>query len=201
MSINAYRKNSSNFRIGAIVLAGGKSSRMGKDKASLVIDKLPLVYRLQEMLTSLGLSVVISSKRFGLTDIIPDKGPLGGCYTAMTALRHCHHVIVIPVDMVHLNKDILVRLLQEITNKNLATITKCNDQHFPLIIKNTESVMSWLLQTLLTKEGRACSIGALLQRFDTHSISIEDCASYRFDNVNTPSQWCQALGIIEQGLR
>ncbi len=196
MSDSAWNLNSSNLNVGAIILAGGKSSRMGVDKASLKVGEQPLVFRLQAMLASLGLSVVISSKHYGVADIIPDKGPLGGCYTGMMALTDCHHVMVIPVDMVHLTKDVLLRLLERATDNQIATITKYQGQHFPFVIRNTPQVTCWLRDTLSNQGGKACSVGALLNHFGTEVVTTEDCFPQCFNNVNTPLQWHQALNTL-----
>ena len=43
-------------------------------------------------------------------DVIPDKGPLGGIYTALSAAAY-PHVLVVACDMPWLNRDLLVHLI------------------------------------------------------------------------------------------
>ncbi|WP_226663311.1 molybdenum cofactor guanylyltransferase [Microbulbifer aggregans] len=99
-------------RVCPVVLAGGLSSRMGRDKALL---KLPNGRTMLEQATALLgdltapdgvelLSVVVSGARTGA---VPDRfeaaGPLGGLYSVAMYLQEsaidCQALLVVPVDM------------------------------------------------------------------------------------------------------
>ena len=75
----------------AIVLAGGKSSRMGENKALLTFEGEPLLARIGNCLEDLGHEVYIAGKKAEydvfpypqIADIYPNKGPLGGIYSAL----------------------------------------------------------------------------------------------------------------------
>jgi len=85
---------------GAIVLAGGKSTRFGRDKASELLLGRPL---LQHVLSRLGdvvaEFVIVKARGQALPsfeapgpvtvaeDLYPESGPLGGLYTGLSALR------------------------------------------------------------------------------------------------------------------
>ena len=80
---------------GAIVLAGGRSSRLGQDKALVQVDGQPLVQwlpaRLSEWLSPV-LVVTDRVDRYSITspqvaDAFPETGPLGGLATGLQALR------------------------------------------------------------------------------------------------------------------
>ncbi len=87
--------------MGGFVLAGGKSSRMGRDKALLEIDGESLIARATRLLNSiLGEPLVIAStsgyQSLGLKivpDDFPGYGPLGGIATAL-------HVSTMPWNLV-----------------------------------------------------------------------------------------------------
>jgi len=79
--------------ISIILQAGGKSSRMGKDKATLPFLGIPLIYRLRDRFQELGTDLAVISnnssgyEELGLPlykDLIPDRGSLGGLYTALS---------------------------------------------------------------------------------------------------------------------
>jgi molybdenum cofactor guanylyltransferase len=83
--------------LGAIVLAGGKSSRMGTDKASLELDGEPLLVRVTRIAAAAtALVVVVAAEGQALPslapsvivvrDAVPDEGPLRGIATGMAAL-------------------------------------------------------------------------------------------------------------------
>jgi molybdopterin-guanine dinucleotide biosynthesis protein A len=83
------------------ILAGGKSLRMGREKALLEIHGLPMVARLAELLASLTDEVFISSDKraplesFGhplIPDLFPGQGPLAGLHAAM---KHSQRPLVL----------------------------------------------------------------------------------------------------------
>lgn len=80
-----------------IVLAGGKSSRFGSDKALALYQGVPLVRRAVFLLRSAGLHPAVitrEGKRYSFLDCtviedkLPDLGPLGGLYTALLSFSH-----------------------------------------------------------------------------------------------------------------
>src|SRR5579885_2333408 len=77
--------------LAGFVLAGGRSSRMGRDKALLELAGEPLLVRMVRMMTEAAGSAVIlgDPKRYGglgfpvMADRIAGLGPLGGLLTAL----------------------------------------------------------------------------------------------------------------------
>ena len=106
----------------AVLLAGGKSSRMGRDKSALIVNGEPLWQRQLAVLRATEpAELFISGKSDGpyadcgveiLADEIPDCGPLGGI---ATALRRCtsERLLVLAVDMPAMTVDFLRTLLEE----------------------------------------------------------------------------------------
>ena len=106
------------MKIAAIVLAGGKSRRLGRNKALETIGGKSLVEYVAERLRPLTNQLLIvtsqeqldrpvASKAEILVDLYPGKGPLGGIYTGLLASRSSHSIVV-ACDMPFLN----VRLLR-----------------------------------------------------------------------------------------
>ncbi len=108
------------FAFSGAILAGGRSSRMGRDKAFLPVDGQPLIVRQTALLRAAGCSELIIS---GLPDIdygIPharvvhdsakDAGPLAGLATVLSAARN-PWILVIAVDLPRLDRAFLNRLL------------------------------------------------------------------------------------------
>ena len=79
--------------VAGYVLAGGGSTRFGRDKALLEFDAKPMLLRVQELLTTaLGSATVIAAPgkyaAIGVestADQWPGEGPLGGIITALIA--------------------------------------------------------------------------------------------------------------------
>jgi molybdopterin-guanine dinucleotide biosynthesis protein A len=91
--------------VGGYVLAGGKSSRMGKDKALLELGGKPLLQHASTKLRRVCAEVSIlgndsALERFGalVRDLHPGSGPMAGIEAALLNSRHEWNV-VLPVDV------------------------------------------------------------------------------------------------------
>ncbi len=87
------------------VLAGGKSTRMGRDKASLSFAGQPLAIRALNLLREAGLPASLAGASPALAsfapvveDIEPGLGPLGGICAAL-ACTPAHWAVFLPVDL------------------------------------------------------------------------------------------------------
>jgi len=99
------------------VLAGGRSSRMGVDKALLEFDGQPLVAHALRILREAGLPVRIAGARSALDGFAPvvedrevDRGPLAGICAALAATP-ARFAVFISVDMPFLPPSLLRYLL------------------------------------------------------------------------------------------
>lgn len=92
----------------AVLLAGGESQRMGKDKATIVFEGGPLWQRQLELLRSLRPERIFVSARQKpswlpletelLLDEPPSRGPLSGLTRALERMQ-TSHLVVLAVDM------------------------------------------------------------------------------------------------------
>ncbi|MCW8125816.1 molybdenum cofactor guanylyltransferase [Microbulbifer halophilus] len=114
------------MRICPLVLAGGRSRRMGRDKAqmqladgqTLLVHAETLLRRMRAPAGAALLPPLISGDRpGGIADPVPDCGPLGGLHAAAEHLRreriHCDVLLAIPVDMPLLRRAQLQTLCSE----------------------------------------------------------------------------------------
>ncbi|MDR4504454.1 MAG: molybdenum cofactor guanylyltransferase [Candidatus Scalindua sp.] len=76
----------------AIILAGGKSSRMGRNKALIEIEGKPFIEKQIDLLGEIFDDIIISANTPSeyaflhkpvIKDLYPEKGPLGGIYTGL----------------------------------------------------------------------------------------------------------------------
>ncbi len=105
------------MKVTAIVLAGGKSLRLGRSKALETIGGKSLLECVIERLTPLTNAILIITSRQQanlpvacraevLVDTYPDKGPLGGMYTGLLASRSSYSIVV-ACDMPFLSTELL----------------------------------------------------------------------------------------------
>jgi molybdopterin-guanine dinucleotide biosynthesis protein A len=111
-------KKNAILKITGIVLAGGKSSRIGTEKGLVSFrNKLLIEYSLN-VVSLVADEIIISSNSavydgFGfpvLKDEFPDSGPMGGIYTCLKASKNDVN-IVLSCDMPMVNADFLNALL------------------------------------------------------------------------------------------
>lgn len=104
----------------AVILAGGKSTRMGRDKAWLPLNGQPLLARQLAVVRKLGPAELFISGRADvdyislgyavLKDAFPDAGPLAGIAAGLAA-SSAPLVLVLAVDMPDMTSAVLRQLL------------------------------------------------------------------------------------------
>lgn len=107
------------------ILAGGKSSRMGRNKAFIKIAGQTILQRIINVTTDLGQSktMLITNTPDLYTDydlamysdIVPDSGSLGGIYTALSHSQTAY-TVMIACDMPFVSADVLRPMLAQRQN-------------------------------------------------------------------------------------
>ncbi len=108
----------------AAVQAGGKSRRMGRDKARLLVDGIPMIERVLAAGRQVAdrLQIVVNSTQLevdsylelarvwgaeSLTDLRPECGPLGGLETTLTTCRDRESALILACDLPYLSANFL----------------------------------------------------------------------------------------------
>jgi molybdenum cofactor guanylyltransferase len=103
-----------------VVMAGGKSSRMGVDKSFVPILGKPMIEHVLERVRGLGDEQILITNKpeeyayLGLPmygDIYADRGPLGGLHTALFHAGQ-PYILVVACDMPWLNRPLLIHMLE-----------------------------------------------------------------------------------------
>jgi molybdopterin-guanine dinucleotide biosynthesis protein A len=107
-----------------LLLAGGQSRRMGRDKATMEFRGQPLWERQLQLLRALAPDKIFVSARTApawlpgdvelLLDDPPSRGPLSGLTKALVSVRTTH-LIALAVDMPFMTSDELGRLVEQVT--------------------------------------------------------------------------------------
>lgn len=112
----------------AFVLAGGKSTRMGSDKAFVVLDGKTLLERALQAARSVTQDVLIvgASSKFSayapvVEDVFLDRGPLGGIHAALSATATDLNVIL-AVDLPFVEEAFLRFLLKAAQETNAMAV-------------------------------------------------------------------------------
>lgn len=115
-------------QVTGFVLAGGRSTRMGQDKALLQLGGVSLIERAVEKLRAVVSEVRILGSRAEFASyapIVPDLhdgcGPLGGLEAALAAAK-TDWILVLPVDMPFVPVKLLRAWVREVPEKQTARI-------------------------------------------------------------------------------
>lgn len=174
-------------------LAGGESSRMGKDKALLRLDGKPFIQHITEVLSEVFEQVVIVSdhgdryKCLGLPiyeDVFKNCGPLGGIHAAL-ASAPTQKVFVISCDVPFLNQQIVQQLLDADSHAD-ATIVSTNHRAEPLCGIYDARVFPTLEEHL--RQGQF-SATRFLESVKTVHVSPTDETTHALLNINTPIEY------------
>ncbi len=123
-----------------IILAGGKNSRMGVNKAFLEINGIRMIDKTMDIYSELFSEILIVTNdplpylEFThaaiVTDIYKGKGPLGGIYTGLFYSKN-PYVFVSACDMPYLNGD-FIEYLAGLTGKHDVIVPELAEGYQPL---------------------------------------------------------------------
>lgn len=178
-----------------IILAGGKSLRMGQDKALLPVGKQLLI---EEVLTRLKIHsekvIVIANqiKEFSFLgvpvfpDIVPGQGPLGGIYTGLVKSETFHNLIV-ACDMPFISAELLRYLANRIDAYDI-TIARYKNRFQPLCAFYSKNCIQAIKQQL--QQGNL-KIRDVFKQLRVNVITEDEIDQLKlneqaFTNINTP---------------
>jgi len=178
--------------ITGIILAGGKSSRMGTDKGFLSHNNKPFITHIINALKPLVTEIIIVSdlKRydiFGLkriTDTIKNAGPLAGIYSGLKSSKTTYN-LVLSCDIPLIKTKVLQQLLEAAENDFDVIQAKSKDRSMPLIALYKKSCAS-IFDKLLRNGERRMTIAVNSCNSKTIILNTED--DIYTTNINTPKQ-------------
>jgi molybdenum cofactor guanylyltransferase len=191
----------------AFVLAGGRSTRMGTDKALLTLGGETLLARALKTLGAVASDVRIlgSAERFGgygpvVEDIFPGCGPLGGIHAALSASpSELNLMLAVDLPFVH------ARFLNFLIGRAKAcgatvTVARSGGRFQPLCAVYGKSFAEVAGQAL--REGKN-KIDPLFSSVSTAVIEQAELEAQGFSpevfrNLNTPSDWEQARTLFSE---
>jgi molybdopterin-guanine dinucleotide biosynthesis protein A len=180
-----------------VVLAGGRSSRMGKDKALLEINASSMIDRTVRTLEETSVRKVVVSRNDGkaehLADLIPNKGPLSGIHSVAARFPHLN-LIVVPVDLPLIDAKTLQQLINngQKAQKNV----RYKKQNMPIYINNTAHFRKVIEDTLHSNE--SYSLRKLCSHFPI--VELDSPNTFKMFNANTPEEWQFAKQHFENNI-
>lgn len=188
-------------RVSVAIMAGGKSSRMGRDKSFVLVEGRPLIERIVEKVTGLGDELILVTNKpeeyayLGLPmfgDIYPDQGSLGGIYTGLYYASY-PHVLVVACDMPWLNRPLLEYMLS-LRGTADVVVPRWEEYPEPLHAVYSKDCLAAVEERL--KAGKLKITGfyesVRVHYLDRATIAQFDPEGRSFANLNTPEELAAA---------
>jgi molybdopterin-guanine dinucleotide biosynthesis protein A len=177
--------------VNALVLAGGRSERMGIDKGMILWHGVPQRYWLADLLHSLGCNTFISCRRDQaatidkryqvLRDAHEDRGPFGALLTAFEFDRHSSWLMV-ACDLPFIDAPVIELLISARGSSKMATafINSSDGSPEPMI-----SIWEPACYDVLASSNHS-SLRRILQTGNVKLIALDNQQALM--NVNTPGE-------------
>ena len=165
-----------------VILAGGLSSRMGRDKSTLPWGRLTLLEHVRRTARETGWPV-----RVVRHDLVSRCGPLGGVYTAFQRCRACS-LLFLACDMPLVTTSLLARVWRRSQASRRAVFTLQGDCcGFPFVLRRND--LATVERHLRARKG---SLQALAVALQAESLTLPSSQAGQLANLNTPEEWAEA---------
>ena len=185
----------------AAIMAGGKSKRMGQDKAWIELDGEPIIRRVANVLALVADEVIVvaNDPRYAalglrvVPDTFPDGGALGGIATGVSAATH-DRVLVAACDMPFLSAEVW-RVLLDHRYEADVVIPRIGGEYETLHALYTKACLAPMERALGAGKLRVISFfdEVRVQAIDERELRVADPTLRSFTNVNTPEELASAL--------
>lgn len=171
-----------------VVLAGGKSLRMGCDKARLPFRGRPLLDHMLDLLAQGGSDPCVVSGLYPgyrcIPDALLDGGPIAGLLAVVEALPG-QRLLFVPIDMPLLDPRLIRRLRIEAPH---AACVRFADFALPMRLDANAAVRA-RLHAIARESGRRRSVLALQAAIAVESLPLGAGDAAAMSNCNTPAEW------------
>jgi molybdopterin-guanine dinucleotide biosynthesis protein A len=183
------------MNVSAVLLAGGESRRMGKDKATLLFREKPLWQIQLELLRKLAPKEIFVSARSNpvwrpadvqfVADDPPSRGPLSGLAATLAQMRTTH-LLALAIDMPFISEEYL-RFLRGQIEPGRGAVAKIDDRFEPLAAIYPKEASADLRSAL---SGSDFSLQSLINRLVTAEkfrvVPVTPQEKNLFLNANKP---------------
>ena len=201
--------------ITGIILAGGKSSRMGENKSLLKLEGITVIERVVNLMQKIFKDVILITNTPDeydflsipmYKDIYEYKGPLAGIHSGLTHTKTDSNFII-SCDIPLMTEELIKYILEFKTEKPI-TICKADGFIQQLAGKYSKSVLENTEELLLegiketrdsNQKKRKCAVLSLIDSLNAEIIEIQNVDFYKegtFNNMNRPEDYKKILEIL-----
>lgn len=191
--------------VSALILTGGKSSRMGTNKALLPLGEVNTITKIVEIAKTYCDQVVLSTNEPEVydflnlpcvKDIYMEKGPLGGLHSGLTCID-TKQALVFPCDLPLISSEYIQPLLEEEPQYDIV-IYEADGRIHPLFGRYNKNVLPRIVTCL---EENRLKIQEFFQPLQVKILKAEDynfsvLPKIGFTNMNTNADYEMVKSIL-----
>lgn len=181
--------------ITGIILAGGKSSRMGTDKGFLMLNDKPFVQYSIDALKPLVSEIIIVSDNSNydvfrlkrINDITKDAGPVSGIYSGLEASK-TEYNLILSCDIPFINSEVLQKLIDAVDEPSEIIQAQSEGKTMPLIALYKRTIKDKFKNFLEQDERR---LRVAIEACQYKNIVLNEAHQNSTLNVNTKEDFKQ----------
>jgi molybdopterin-guanine dinucleotide biosynthesis protein A len=193
----------------AIILCGGKSSRMGRPKAFLPYENMTMIEHILNTVRDLFQEVLLVANEpeiyesYGVNvvkDILPHRGPLGGILSGLL-VSSFSHVFVVACDMPLVNKKLIRELVSRRHGNDVVVLSHKRGVE-PLLGVYSKNCVKQLEETLFSGNLSLQDFltGLKAQAYFYDQEEHPESPLPPFFNVNTPQEYSHLITGVQPGV-
>ena len=191
------------MKTGCIILAGGKSSRMGEDKALLNYNGQKFIEKIADELSFFEEKIIARGNNSILgelenaswkivADEYPEHGPIGGLHAALKSCKS-DVMFVVTCDMPLITGEMAKKICGEMCDSFDVVIAVSNDgKYHPLCGVYRKELYQLMEEYILQDNNR---VMAVLKKCRVKYVNLDEKESKQLANVNTRDEY-QKLGEV-----
>jgi len=186
-----------------IILCGGRSKRMGKDKGSLILKGKPMILHVLDTISDIADEIILVLRDekqvegykkllkndYGNLNIVTDKnkdrGPLIGILTGLSAIKS-DYAQILPCDSPFISQEFVLNMFKAAaTNKYDAVVPVWEDGYVEPLHSIYKKTVSDIILKLI-EEGKM-DVKSLIKNINARYVDTKelDTTTKSFQNINT----------------
>ena len=171
------------------ILCGGKSSRMQSEKGLVLFQGKPFIEHIIQAILPISdqIKLITATKEYDylpyqkIPDIILDKGPLGGIYTALTN-SETEFNLILSCDIPLISTELLSELISKHNNEAEVTVFASESRLHPLIGIYSKKVLPVIKSAIDNDELKMMD---LLAKIPHQILNIDESENFPLTNINS----------------
>ncbi|WP_278020951.1 molybdenum cofactor guanylyltransferase [Flavobacterium ginsengisoli] len=180
------------MKISVFILCGGKSTRMQSEKGLVLFQGKPFIEHIIQAILPITdrIKLITSSKEYDylgyekIPDLIADKGPLGGIFTALSHSETKFNLIL-SCDIPLISTELLQELISKHTKEAEITVFASESKTHPLIGIYSKNIVATIKEAIDSNELKMMD---LLAKLPHQIINIEESENFHLTNINSADE-------------